>query len=235
MSETKRARPLGPDDSGVDHFVFVTEVSYGRREPRMYPIHSGFFGCRLGYDEKPRQVGSGPFAPVAVTKNVYNLTPIFLMGVSLVVNRTVRDLLAPICTIDFREVVIERAFWFPYAPGDDSFKLAGINLEGREADVIERFANVYQCPPPQERYYNVIVHISAFLQGKYDDSRVLHVGRDSPPGFGIYGRDAVVSPRMIKEHGLVFAGDYACRPDVFEILNPYLHRPWFWTQRYAYD
>lgn len=235
MEHAPTARRLGPDDAGTDHFVFVDQVSYDHQVD-LVVRHAEFFECHLGRDEPdPPRFGQGPHTSIAVVKNVYNLTPIFVLNGGLVVNTAVRNLLAATCKVEFREVAIEKAFWFPYGPGNMSYQMAGINLEGRAFRVIDRFAAAYACPAPREKFYDVIV-ATGYLHGpRYSDLRLLRVATDLPEGFSVYRREARVSQQMIHEHGLVYVGGYACRPDVFELLNPYLHRPWFWTERYAYD
>lgn len=227
------AKPAGPDHLPEDTFVVFQMTSVLGHPDSIDVYHSRFFGCES--DEHRNYLsrfGQGPHPLLEVTKNVYNLTPVFEYRTGLVVNRHVRDLLSLCCVCEFREVKITRAFWLPYKPGDYSFETAGVNMEGKPAQVMKRFAHEYACVPPEEIYYKVVAVAPYLFKDKFDDAQELRVGHDTPPESGSYGRDVLVSKAMIEKYGLV--SGYLCRPDVFERLNPYLHRPWFWERRYAY-
>jgi hypothetical protein len=239
MAEVPQATPISDAQRDIDHFVWVTQVRRSKCAPRLHVVHANFFDCHIGdsISTPPLRWREGPFDPARVLKNVYNLTPVFTIdsGSGLVMNAIVCDLLTSCCTAEFREVIIDRAFWFPYGPGDDSFETSsGITMQGSIEEVIERFAKAYACSAPAERYYHMRCPVGARDGCKYADLRSIRVGVDAPTDTSIYARNAEVSRAMIQEHGVVFVGGHALRPDVFERLNPYLHRPWFWAQRYAY-
>jgi len=73
------------------------------------------------------------------------------------------------------------------------------------------------------------------LRPHYPNGLALYVGGGAGEGSSVCPAETYISREMIEHFGMVFAGGYAMRPDVFEVLNPYLHRPWFWVQRYLYE
>jgi hypothetical protein len=236
MSMTEREAPEAriAKDPRSPHFVFFDHVIYSHEEPSFSVVQSDFFESHTS-DDLPLLIhGKSPHPRLRVIKNIYNLTPVFVHMPALVVNAPVRDILAACCTVEFAEVIIERAFWFPYGPGDHAYEQAGIDLQGRSEDVMARFAEAFPHPAPAERFYRVIVHGTERIRSRYIDVYPLRVAWDSPAEGSVGSRELGVSREMIEEHGLVFGGGYLCRPDVFDMLNPYLHRPYFWSQRYLY-
>lgn len=234
MSKARIPNPIGTSDTGSDHFVYLNNVSYWDTTPELAVMHSHFFECYAKDHDWPK-AGRGPHPPLAVTKNVYNLTPVFIINKMLVVSDIVRDLIASCSTAEFREIRIARAFCFPYGPGIMSYESAGIDLEGRDEHVLERFAKAFACPAPSERYYEVVAVDTRDVKARYKDREVLRYPTEVPQGSSLYSDDRIVSRAMVREHGLVYSLGYQFRPDLFDLLNPYLHRPWFWAQRYAYD
>lgn len=236
MSSAPKAQPCTLEEARKHGWVFFSHASTLGDPVPIHAMHSSFFECHDGrpLNEPPRRYGKGPHPPVHVTKNIYNLTPVFKYRSGLVVNEPIRDMLTDQCICEFQEVVIDHAFWFPYAPGDSSYEMALVNVEGREEDVIQRFADAYKYKPTDEKYYYVVAPSAYLLKDRFADVHDLHVGWDQPNNSGAYGRDVTVSKSMTDEYGLVIDRGYMCRPDVFEMLNPYLHRPWFWAQPYLY-
>lgn len=237
MTSTPRARRAATCGEAREHFAWVSHVGYARYPRRISPLLAEFFAAhyaevhfestRFGASEHPRAY---------VTKNVYNLTPAFVLGVRLVVNAAARSELCRLCEIEYREVKIERAFWYPYAPGTETADRAGVEQDDiHTEDLMLEFAAKYPCRAPSEVFYELIAPPIGKFQHRYADGLTLLVGVGASEGSSICPEKTYISQTMIEEFGMVYVGGYAMRPDVFEVLNPYLHRPWFWTQRYLYE
>ena len=230
----KRAKARGETQS---HFGWASHVGYARHPKRISPMHAEFLAAHYAkvHFESTRY-GAAEHPRASVTKNVYNLTPAFVLDGGLVVNAAARAELSRLCKIEYREVKIDRAFWYPYEPGIELADFDELEEEVTFTELVMlRLAEKYPCRAPSEVFYELIAPSAHLLRANYRDGQMLYVGAGAGEGSSIHPDETYISRRMIEEFGMVYAGGYAMRPDVLEVLNPYLHRPWFWVQRYLYE
>jgi len=220
-----------------DSFFAVFFQGYSDAVPAIRPIHNTFFGCRLPNDYSiiptPENV---PASPLLISKNVYNLSPIFGETGSFIVNETVRRLVQPNSQVVFRDVVIDRAYWVPYLPGmpEEDFETIGLDPSDQPEHTHDKCLKLFACKAPTERFYAMYTNSTWLHRESYSDMTEMMIGHDAPDGSSVWSRKAYVSRTMIAECGVVFGEAYLFRPDIFELINPYLQRPYFWAKQYRF-
>lgn len=220
-----------------DSFFAVFFQGYSEGGDAILPIHSTFFGCGLPNDFAiMSDTEDVPASDVRIFKNVYNLSPVFGDVGSFIVNETVRKIIEPRAQVAFRNVIIEKAYWVPYLQGmaENDFEALGLDLEGRPERIHEKCWERFACKAPAERFYAMHTKSTWLHRGSYCDMAEMTIGQDSPAGSSVWSRKAYVSRKMIAECGVVFGEAYLFRPDIFEQINPYLQRPYFWAKQYRF-
>lgn len=217
-----------------DGFVAIFPISYWHGLFEISVSDSQLFGCHFldKYTIEPRLIPSDN-TPIRIVKNVFNLTHIFSSPGKIIVSETIKSLLPSTISCHFRNIHIERAFYYPFGPCALPSPTTQISDESA-AEMFQRLADQYLCPPPNDRYYELSVHSSYLLGPSFSDTSVVKLGVNAPQGSSIYSREVTISRQMITQHGIVFDRCYMVRRDVFDILNPYLFRPFFWALHYSF-
>lgn len=212
------------------YFWTFCSVGFARAAPRIDPLHSSFFNghmlpIRYGCFDFPE-----PSKPLRVAKNVFNLAPAFTVSTSLVVSETVRSIIEPRIRCQWQPVIFDLPFMFPYTAGDESYEKSDQWISSRYVEpIIARFAEAYRCESPKERYLHVLPSVTRKLQVLPPDTRECRI-RDPDHGL-ITTTHIVFSPTLLSLHGLMRGGGHNATEEVFELLNPFLRRPYFWCGR----
>jgi len=222
------------EDSIRDCFVAVFVQSYSNQTR---PVHSGYFGCTPPFDYSIiAGLENIPANPLALLKNVYNLTPVFGQVGTIIVNETVRTLLEASAKVQWRRAFIERAYSVPYFPGipEGDFDDLSPTPDKTAAQIQESLWSKFRCPPPTERLYELHVASAYLKRTEYSDFSEMTIGHDAAKGSSVFRGKALVSRTMLAEYGIVFSEAYLFRPDIWETVSPYFFRPYFWAKQYRF-
>ncbi|MGQ0627822.1 MAG: hypothetical protein ACT4PL_06950 [Phycisphaerales bacterium] len=221
----------------LDHFVLVTKITYSSTENGTSPRASGLFAGHARYEHEEHDIprGTGPHRPIEIVKNVYNLGAIFSYHGGLAMSEFLMAAIAPHCQLGWRELKITRAFYLPY--GHLAELVGGESMPDGDGfgKPIHALWDKYKCAAPVGRYFEPSCESGALQRDRWSHMQELSVLYDAPSPSSAWEHEVCVSREMVNACGIVAGAGRILRPDVYEILRPYIHHPWFWVSRYLYE
>lgn len=215
----------------MEWFGFFSTVSSCVGPPNVDTVHCAFFnGMRVNGDILDRPLREKSGTPMRIVKNIYKLAPAFTVDTRLVVAAEVKSIIEANADVRFQPVAFEMPFMYPYAIGDESFLRDRYWVSEPDVDdIVIRFAKAYPCLPPEQQFYHVSPVVTAKTKTSNADLRSYTL-RDVQRGLNPR-RVCKVSPSLLAQHGMMWSMGYQCTPSLFELLNPYLRRPFFWCAK----
>jgi hypothetical protein len=157
--------------------------------------------------------------------NLYDLRRVLFGFGQIVVHESVKANLERLVTCEFQPAIMTGAFWVPVVPGIDPSQYVKVPADLVGSEVAHHVIKKYECKPTNDRWYRL--HYKSMRDLGYGPEMVKFTafGGVVKECFSV-ARDLEVSEAHIKQHGLIGAGHFCCRSDVFRILAPEMSMPY---------
>jgi hypothetical protein len=152
----------------------------------------------------------------------------------LIVTRSIGLEIQSVADVELHDVVIRRAFRFPYAAGDFQFVEEDFDASPsyRESpaveSIVEHFATKFACDAPNERYAEIVTRRLNPQQA----GMPLAIRMDR--AIGILSDEVVrIDLERLDAWGLYRDSCFVCSDETFGVLAPHVQEPFFWKERVA--
>jgi len=212
----------------MNYFYFKKVVSRVTN-PRVTAVLSCQFHGIQELPERNRIEPGYRCEPLRVYKNVYNISPLFMVDLHLVAKRSIADALRDAgAKIEARPIHITHPYYFEYRAGDLAYEtdptylqltaVTDVDEEGVDG-LIRKLAKPFAVP-----FEGEYVEIAMYMRDKHSRHKfeTLEV-RDSSLGIGY--QELEISPYEIEMCGIMWECGFVCTEKIYEILRPTLDTP----------